>query len=364
MDTERDGREKADIERDAAGSFGERLLSWYEVNRRHLPWREDTVPYHVWLSEIMLQQTRVEAVRGYYDRFLRELPDIKALADAPEEVYMKLWEGLGYYSRVRNLHRAAQVVMADYGGELPRTAAELKKLPGIGSYTAAAIASIAFGEPVPAVDGNLLRVFARLSAYEENIRLPAAAKAAGVFYRERMPAAKGGEFNQALMDLGACVCLPASQPLCGNCPLREDCRVHKLRPGEELSLPVMPAKKERAIDRMTVFVIHSGDRTAVRKRPARGLLAGMYEFPWAQDWLSPKEADRWLRGQGTEALRIVPLEDARHIFTHREWHMRGYEVWIDSLQEERIPFLLVTAEEIRGRYAVPSAFSSFLARIG
>ena len=341
--------------------FGAALLPWYENNRRILPWREDPAPYHVWISEIMLQQTRVEAVRGYYSRFLETLPDIAALAAAPQETYMKLWEGLGYYSRVRNLHRAAQVVMEEYGGELPRTKKELEKLPGIGPYTAAAIASIAYGEPEPAIDGNLLRVFARLTQYGENIKLPAAAKEADQFYRERIPKGRGGDFNQALMDLGAAICLPTSQPRCADCPFEKMCEVHIERPGEELSLPVMPVKKPRTIEYLTVFVIHSGEKTAITKRPAHGLLAGLYELPHADGYLTPAQADDWLREHGVEALRIVPLPDARHIFTHREWHMKGYQVWMDSLCEQKAPYIMASAQEIADRYAVPSAFSAFTA---
>jgi A/G-specific adenine glycosylase len=202
-----------------SGDIAEPLLIWYDENRRILPWREDPTPYHVWLSEIMLQQTRVEAVRGYYDRFLAALPDIKTLAAAPEDQYLKLWEGLGYYSRVRNLHRAAITLMEDYDGEMPADYDELRSLPGIGPYTAAAIASIAFGKPEPAIDGNLLRVFARLTCYEPNILTPAANREARAFFLQTMDKARPGAFNQALMDLGALICLPNSAPSCGSCPL-------------------------------------------------------------------------------------------------------------------------------------------------
>ena len=364
-------------------TFSDELLNWYERSRRILPWREDPSPYHVWLSEIMLQQTRVEAVRGYYLRFIEKLPDIRSLAEASEDTYLKLWEGLGYYSRVRNLHRAASVIMEEYGGEMPGSSTELMKLPGIGPYTAAAIASIAFGEEVPAVDGNLLRVFARLSGYKENIRTPEAQKAAGMFYKERMPskvpskrskarddqggAHKSGNpcgnFNQALMDLGATVCLPNSAPDCLRCPLAAFCRIHSECPGEESSLPVRPDRKEKKTEYLTVFVIRSGGRTAVNKRPPRGLLAGLYEFPNAEGTLDADEALRWLREHSVEPLRIMRAEDAEHVFTHKIWKMRGYEVDADPFAEEKSPFIMAAREEILGKYSIPSAFGTYLKRI-
>ena len=384
--------------------FSAELLNWYEQNRRILPWREDPSPYHVWLSEIMLQQTRVEAVRKYYQRFLEKLPDIRSLAEASEDTYLKLWEGLGYYSRVRNLHKAASVIMTDYDGVMPASSKELSRLPGIGPYTASAIASIAYGEAAPAVDGNLLRVFARLTRYEENIRTPAAQKAAVRFCKERMPAAdpkeRGGytddtcssdvpgspigsrrpadafntadrrspgnpcgNFNQALMDLGAMICLPNVKPDCGHCPLAPACRVHNELPGKETSLPVMPERTEKKTEFLTVFVIRSGPRIAVRKRPERGLLAGLYEFPNTAGSLDDEEALRWLREHSVEPLRIRRTEDAEHVFTHKIWKMRGYEVAADPFAEERIPFIMASVEEILDQYSVPSAFGAFLKRI-
>lgn len=334
------------------------LLDWYAANRRILPWREDPTPYHVWLSEIMLQQTRVEAVKNYYRKFLETLPDIPALAAAPEEVYLKLWEGLGYYSRVRNLHRAAEKVMADYGGELPHTASALKQLPGIGDYTAAAIASIAYGEPVPAVDGNLLRVYARLALYRDNIKDRKAFLAAHSFYGDAIPAGEAGAFNQALMDLGAMVCLPNTAPRCDVCPLRDHCGAH--REGAERALPVMPGKKERRVVERTVFLIRSGSRTAIQKRPERGLLAGMYEFPGAEKKLSREEAAAWLKKKGVPALRIRELPFAKHIFTHREWHMTGYEVLVGSADEDRVPYIMAENSEITEQYSVPSAFAAYM----
>lgn len=349
-------------------SFSEELLNWYHRNRRVLPWREEPTPYHVWISEIMLQQTRVEAVKGYYARFLAQLPDVASLAGASEDTCLKLWEGLGYYSRVRNLRKAAGEVIQRFGGEIPHTSSELKKLPGIGNYTAAAIASIAYGERIPAIDGNLLRIYSRLSMYEESIRTPSASKSASEFFLERMPEAAGaesaenpcGNFNQALMDLGNAVCMPGGAPLCEACPLAVFCRIHKEKPGEEGSLPVIPALKEKKTEHLTVFLIRSGALTAVRKRPARGLLAGLYEFPNAAGELGTNEALRWLGDNSIEALRIRRICDAEHIFTHKKWKMTGYEVMTDPFCDWKIPFIMADRDEIREKYCIPSAFGSYL----
>ena len=261
------------------------LLDWYDAERRILPWREDPTPYHVWVSEIMLQQTRVEAVKDYYARFLSTLPDVASLAAADEDTYLKIWEGLGYYSRVRNMHKAAVTIMDEYGGEIPSTAKELQKLSGIGEYTAAAIASIAFQQPVSSVDGSLLRVYARRNLYRENIKDPAAKKVAYDYYMERMPEDRPGDYNQALMDLGATVCLPNGEPECFRCPWADLCEAHKQ--GVELEVPVVPAKKARRIEHRNVYRVHCGDVLLLSKRPDTGLLAGLYEFP--NDLLVPEK---------------------------------------------------------------------------
>jgi A/G-specific adenine glycosylase len=273
----------------------------------------------------------VEAVRGYYARFLEHFPDVRSLAEADEDTCLKLWEGLGYYSRARNLQKAARQIMSEYKGEMPRTSAELIRLTGIGPYTAAAIASIAFGEKIPAVDGNLLRVFARLTLYEEEIKTPAAAAAAKAYFMDRMPQDRPGDFNQALMDLGAGICIPGSAPRCGECPLQDCCRAAAMdRAGE---LPVMPVKKARGIEKRTILVIRDDDRILLRRRPARGLLAGLYEFPNEAGWLSEDQAVQKAREYGCEPLHIRALADAKHVFTHKEWHMHGYEIRIGSFPE-------------------------------
>ena len=314
---------------------GDALLEWYDSHRRDLPWREDPTPYHIWISEIMLQQTRVETVRGYYARFLERFPDVRSLAEAEEDECLKLWEGLGYYSRARNLKKAAGQIMSLYGGEMPRRAAELRKLSGIGPYTSAAIASIAYGEKIPAVDGNLLRVFSRLALYEQEIRTPAASASAHRFFLEIMPDDRPGDFNQALMDLGSGVCVPGTGAACqadpAACPLSPFCRAY--HENRAASLPVMPAGKKRRVDQRTILVIRDGDRVLLRRRPPRGLLAGLYEFPNEEGWLTAPEAVEKARSLGCEPVRISPLEESRHIFTHREWHMQAYEIWTGSFPE-------------------------------
>ena len=344
--------------------FETKLLNWYAENRRILPWREEPSPYHVWLSEIMLQQTRVEAVKEYYKRFLSMLPDIPSLANAEEDVYMKLWEGLGYYSRVRNLHKGAQEVMEQYGGELPSSSEALKKISGIGPYTSSAIASIAFGERIPAIDGNLLRVFARLTSYAENIKEKAAADQARKFYLERMSDKDPGSFNQALMDIGAVICTPSGQPLCGQCPFASVCSAHA--EGRELEFPVMPEKKVRAVDELTVFVIHDGQQIILSKRPAKGLLAGLYEYPNTKGHLTEAEAIAYLESIGYPALHIRRLPDTEHIFTHRTWKMRGFEIRADEFLDELRAqdetgkdgrkYLLADIAEIQEKYSIPTAF--------
>lgn len=346
-----------------------RLLEWYDAERRILPWREDPTPYHVWLSEIMLQQTRVEAVKEYYARFLDALPDVASLAAADEDTYLKLWEGLGYYSRVRNLHKAAVTVMEEYGGTIPDTAAELKKLPGIGEYTAAAIASIAFGEPVSSVDGNLLRVFARRTLYRESVKEPAAKKLAYDYYMERMPEDRPGDYNQALMDLGATLCLPNGEPECFRCPWADLCEAHAQ--GAELEVPVVPAKKARRVEHRNVYRIHCGEELLLSKRPDAGLLAGLYEFPnelLAEGKASKKQIaeaskdalDGFLDRTGLLPVSVFPLPAAKHIFTHVEWHMTGFDVEVASLDPVRdiSPLLVVSLADL-DRYSIPNAFDAY-----
>ena len=338
------------------------LLPWYDTNRRILPWREVATPYRVWVSEIMLQQTRVEAVKPYFERFMKALPGIQELAEAEEDVLLKLWEGLGYYNRVRNLQKAAVTVMTEYHGVMPDSYEELLKLSGIGSYTAGAIASIAYRIPVPAVDGNVLRVLARI---RKDDRLISDAKVKSAVEQELLPAMpqdRPGDFNQAMMEIGACVCLPNGAPLCERCPLASICMAHK--DGTELEYPKKEGKKPRTVEEKTILVLQDGCRTVIRKRPDRGLLAGMYEFPWLEGFHGADEVVDWLAENGIRTIRIEALEDARHIFTHREWLMKGYRIRVDELEEKNTSkvcenWLYIRPEEVGESYPVPSAFGAY-----
>lgn len=338
------------------------LLPWYDTNRRILPWREVATPYRVWVSEIMLQQTRVEAVKPYFERFMKALPGIQELAEAEEDVLLKLWEGLGYYNRVRNLQKAAVTVMTEYHGVMPDSYEELLKLSGIGSYTAGAIASIAYRIPVPAVDGNVLRVLARI---RKDGRLISDAKVKSAVEQELLPAMpqdRPGDFNQAMMEIGACVCLPNGAPLCEKCPLASICMAH--RDGTELEYPKKEGKKPRTVEEKTILVLQDANRTVIRKRPDRGLLAGMYEFPWLEGFPGADEVVDWLAENGIRTIRIEALEDARHIFTHREWLMKGYRIRVDELEEKNTSaacenWLYIRPEEVGESYPVPSAFGAY-----
>ena len=338
------------------------LLAWYRSGHRPLPWREAPTPYRVWVSEIMLQQTRVEAVKPYYRRFMEALPDIESLAEVPEQTLLKLWEGLGYYSRARNLQAAARQIMEEFGGEMPSSYGELLTLKGIGSYTAGGIASIAFGRRVPAVDGNVLRVVSRLRADPDFISDPKVKKRVEGELEEIMPRDCPGDFNQAMMELGAVVCIPSGRPRCGECPLSRCCRAHAR--GCESDYPRKAPRKGRTVEEKTVLVIRDGNRAALRRRPPRGLLAGMYEFPSLPGLCTVREVKEYLEENGLRPLRIQPLPESRHIFTHREWHMCGYLVRVDELSP-RIPrgesasWLFVEPRQAQKDFPLPSALAAY-----
>ena len=331
------------------------LLVWYERNKRALPWREDRNPYHIWLSEIMLQQTRVEAVIPYYHRFLAALPTIGKLAAVEEEQLLKLWEGLGYYSRARNLKKAAVLCVEQYGGMLPPTYDELLKLPGFGPYTAAAVASIAFGAPVPAVDGNVLRVVSRLCAYGEDIMLPAVRKTVFTCLLPYMTE-KPGEMNQAFMDLGALVCLPNGAPKCTDCPVSFCCEAFSNR--QERLFPVKRAKAARRIEKRVVLLICAEQRVLLHKRDAQGLLAGLWEFPNFEGSSDETAVRDYCAGIGLSAKKICRWDDAKHIFTHIEWHMTSFAVEMDRCIEVK-GGVWVKAEDLQEQYPLPGAFHAF-----
>lgn len=313
----------------------ERLLpDWYEEHARVLPWRGDSNPYHIWVSEIMLQQTRVEAVKDYYLRFMAQLPDIPSLASASEDLLLKLWEGLGYYSRVRNLKKGAIYLCEVHHAEMPSTYEELIKVPGIGPYTAGAIASMAFGRPVAAVDGNVLRVWTRLTEDYGDISKQATKKSVTAQVEEVLGSLSArytpGDFNQALMDLGSGICLGNGKPLCGECPLGTICRAKMAGTQEEL--PVKPSKKPRKIEEKTVFLLECDGRYAIRKRSGEGLLAGMWEFPAVAGHMAAGEVEKMTEGMGVKGAP-EPLGDAIHIFSHIEWHMSGYCLHLGKIPE-------------------------------
>ncbi len=329
------------------------LLPWYCQSHRDLPWRADREPYHVWVSEIMLQQTRAEAVKGYYIRFLTQLPTIADLAACDDELLHKLWEGLGYYSRVRNLKKAAQTIQEKHGGIFPRTHGEVLALPGIGDYTAGAICSICYGLPTPAVDGNVLRLYSRLMDDPSPIDLPVAKKnvtqaLAAVYPKE------AGDFTQALMELGATICGPNKQPDCAHCPCREICLGYAR--GTAASLPVKAPRKEKRQEDRTVFILCCDGHYALEKRPSKGLLAGLWQFPNVTGHLSTREALFYLEHLGIHPKELHREVSRKHIFTHIQWNMKGIYLEVQNPSEN---FRWFTEEEINETAALPTAFRQF-----
>lgn len=337
------------------------LLSWYKEHARSLPWRDDPKPYRVWISEIMLQQTRVEAVKPYFARFMKAFPGVKELAQAEDDLLFKMWEGLGYYNRARNLKAAAQKIVTEYGGELPASYEALLTLPGIGSYTAGAIASIAYGIAVPAVDGNVLRVLTRLLGDRSDITKASVKKRLETELKEVMPQTQTGSYNQALIEVGALVCIPNGEPKCTECPLQSLCLTAKNDWWREI--PFKPAKKSRKLENRTVFLLEYEDRIAVRKRPDEGLLASLYEFPNVEGKIEKGNIASCL-GISEEMISSVEcLPAAKHIFSHIEWHMTGYRVRL--LQEPgKLAGQMVKREEIRKNFAIASAFSAYTKLLG
>ena len=326
------------------------LLEWYRDNARTLPWRTNPTPYHVWVSEIMLQQTRVAAVLDYYARFMEELPDVAALAAVPEGRLMKLWQGLGYYSRARNLQAAARQIMAEHGGVFPTDYAQVRALKGVGDYTAGAICSIALGQPVPAVDGNMLRVVTRINGDQRDITAQATKKAIADQLQPIIPLHAPGKFTQAMMELGATVCLPNGTPQCQRCPARDFCVA--CAQDSWSRIPVKAPKRPRRVEERTVWLLFHQGRVALRQRPAEGLLAGLWEFP---NELGDQQPPEW---QG-EPLCGPFAGVARHIFSHVEWHLTARRV---HLEGDKLPqgWVWCTWQELKEVYAVPSAFDGVL----
>lgn len=312
----------------------ERLLPFFETHARDLPWRKNRTPYAVLVSEIMLQQTRVDTVIDYFNRFMAELPTVQKLADAPEEKLLQLWEGLGYYRRVRNLQKAARMIVEDFGGEFPSEVNDLLKLPGVGTYTAGAIASIAFGRPTPAVDGNVLRVLSRITAANWD------ADSAGTALAGQYPAGRCSDFTESLMELGATICLPNGTPLCGNCPVRAVC---KSADNGWQNWPVKAEKKPRKTEDLAVYILRNGGKIAHRRRPETGLLAGLWELP----------NEPQTTAQAEKYGKVLSVKKGKHIFSHVEWRMI---VCIIDVPEQNPDF--IWAEP--GTLPLPTAFRKFL----
>ena len=338
-----------------------RLTAWFAANRRSFPWREGRTPYKVLVSETMLQQTRIEAVMKYFDRFMKAFPTLRALAGAPEDLVMKHWEGLGYYSRARNLKKCAEICAEHHDGKLPETYAELIRLPGLGPYSAGAVASLCHDEPVPAVDGNVLRVLARFFGDARDVRLPEVRKEAEDVIRAVLEdgLVSPSLFNEALMELGETLCAPKGKPQCECCPWEKICRAHA--EGREEKLPYRSAGAARAVEEKTVWIFVCGGRIALEKRPDTGMLRGLYGFPMTEGTVPDTEtAEAVLRDRGIAPLRVLPFGSAKHVFTHKEWHMTGYL----TETEKPVPGLsYVTAEELADSYALPSAFRAYRDRL-
>jgi len=329
----------------------EPLMKWYKTNKRELPWRKDQDPYHVWISEIMLQQTRIEAVKKYYARFMEELPTIKDLAEISEERLLKLWEGLGYYSRARNLKKAAQKMMEEYKGKMPDTYEKLLKLPGIGEYTAGAIASICYEEKVTAIDGNVLRVISRVTGSKKDVLLPETKKEIEAKVKSILPI-EAGLFNEAIMELGEILCLPNGVPDCQTCPLKEQCIAFQKNLTKEIPVRIKKLKRKR--EEKTVFLMISQDqKIALQKRTEKGVLFGLYELPNQGGFLSQEEAMAFCTEKGLEVEEIEELGESKHIFTHIEWIMKNYLV---RIKEEKAKYIWCSMDELNEKYALPTAF--------
>ncbi len=330
------------------------LQTWYKKNKRDLPWRQNTNPYNVWISEIMLQQTRVEAVIPYFQRFLTELPNISSLATVKEDRLLKLWEGLGYYSRAKNLKKCAQVIEENYHGKMPETFEELKKLPGIGFYTAGAIASISFHEPVGAIDGNVLRIFSRLYLDFDDITKEKTKRKYFEKIKSFIPSENPGEFNQALMDLGATICIPNGKAKCEQCPIAKECLAYQQ--GKVDMLPQKSPKKERTVEEKTIFLYTYQDEIAIKKRPKTGLLASLYEYPNQKGFWTEKDIQEDAKKKKLPIKNILYVKESSHIFSHIKWNMIGYEI---PVKEKIEGFLWVKKEELFSKYSIPTAFKTY-----
>jgi A/G-specific adenine glycosylase len=340
----------------------EEIVHWYDKNKRSLPWRDTNNPYDVWLSEIMLQQTRIDAVKPKYELFKKNLPDIASLAACEDDALMRLWEGLGYYSRARNLKKCANALVEQYAGKLPAAYDALIKLPGIGPYTAGAISSIAYDMPVPAVDGNVLRVLARYFGIKDDVRNEAVKKkiqdTIQDLYETKQKKGFFSSFNQGLMEIGEVVCVPNGAPHCDACPLQEKCICCKKKLYEEI--PYRSSLKERKIIERTLLILRDGDSFLLHKRDEKGLLAGLYEFIGIDETLNEKQALKEAERMGAVPVRITHLPEAKHIFTHLEWYMHAYEIQVEQIEQLKIDHCILANKKELASLAIPSAFKTYI----
>ena len=327
------------------------LLAWYDQHARTLPWRGIHDPYRTWVSETMLQQTRVETVMGYYARFLERFPTVADLAAAPEDDVLKMWEGLGYYSRDRNLHTGAKQVMAEFGGKIPADVEQLRKISGIGPYTAGAIASIAFDQPVPAVDGNVIRIVSRLRGIRENVGIPSVRRALEGEAASLVPQLRPGDFNQALMDLGSAICTPGT-PSCEKCPLRDECDAYAA--GDAEDLPVLPRKNPPKVIDYAVCLIFSGDRVLMRQR-TEAMLKGLWVFPMAEGKYTLRQVPAAVKKLTKLAAKDVQSAgEAKHVFTHQIWQMQLYTMTVPEDAQAPNGYQFIPVGEME-QLAIPTA---------
>jgi len=331
-----------------------RLSDWYRENRRDLPFREGRDPYRIWVSEIMAQQTRMEAVIPYYDRFMDRFPSLQDLAEAPEERVLEAWAGLGYYSRARNLHTTARILWEERKGEFPGSAQELKMLPGIGEYTAGAIASIAFGRPEPAVDGNVLRVYARVTNREDNTASPAFRRETAAWTRKILEEGRPETLTQAIMELGALICIPGT-PRCGKCPLQDLCQGYAS--GDPGRLPAPAVRKEKPVSHFAVIYLKDSQGNVLLRKRTESLLKGMWQYLMLAGDTEPNRIQTILRQQGFITGEILPVGTGRHVFSHRIWQMRGYRCTLISPPPDILPegYHFVEPERLR-ELPFPAAF--------
>jgi A/G-specific adenine glycosylase len=343
----------------------EALLTWYKSNKRDLPWRKTTDPYKIWVSEIMLQQTQVETVKGYYERFLKAFPTVEALALCDDDKLMKLWEGLGYYSRARNLKRAAYIIHTEYDDKMPNTQEQIRKLPGIGPYTAGAVLSIAFGLPEPAVDGNVIRVYSRLFSITDFVDKKEIKGLISDIADTLVHVGDPSSYNQSLMELGALVCTPRN-PKCDTCPLKHKCLA--LEHGIQSELPKKAPKRAKKQVDLYAMVINKDDQFMIIKRPSAGLLQGLWSLPSVELERGSKEAvdpkshclDYLSDELGLEASFVKKMGSANHVFTHIKWFIHVFEFeWVSGKLPEFPDAKWVTRETLED-YALPTAYKKAL----